>query len=283
MIGAELLDCDLRGASFTRANLGRNRFHGSRLTGAFGLSRAAREEIRASGGLFLQLIKGGLKDRLLPEQIAGALRKGRRVADDLFDVYLPDHLSDVSSQFWTPLHVATRISEWLIEIGARTILDVGAGVGKFCVATALVTDCRLVGLEQRADLVEAASSLSKVFGVEERVSFVRGKLGEVTLDDFDAYYFFNPFGENLLEARARLDGSVELSKERWERDVTLAEQLLDLIPVGTHVITYNGFGGHISDCYSEVQVDRTMPSVLRLWRRVRAKGAGRYRVDAARD
>jgi SAM-dependent methyltransferase len=218
-----------------------------------------------------------------PAQIGRVLRAGLPFTDSIFDDHLPDQLRRVSHQFSTPINVVLRICEWLTETGTHNVLDIGSGAGKFCVAAALATDCEFVGLEQRPWLVTAARRLAKRFQVHRRVEFVEGVLREEGHDGFDGYYLFNPFGENILGREAWLDDSVELSERRWDRDVSLAEGLIERLPLGTRVITYNGFGGRIPDCYSEIRVDRTTPSLLRMWERMRAKGSGRYRLDATRD
>jgi len=209
--------------------------------------------------------------RLTPEQVAQALRSGH-LLDRAFDRFLPLDLQALSSMYWTPLQVVQRAARWLSDLDVRTVVDVGSGSGKFCVAAALTSDCRFLGLEQRPRLVAAARALAELFAVEDRVEFVEGTLGETDVPPADAYYFFNPFGENLYGAGDNIDEDVELSDERYGRDVAIAEDLLRRVPAGTFLLTYNGFGGRVPEGYQEVRVDREMPSVLRMWQKVREPG-----------
>jgi SAM-dependent methyltransferase len=206
--------------------------------------------------------------RPTPEQIADALRMGRCPTDRAFDRFLPDDLQAISSQYWTPLCVVRRAARWLDDLGVRTVIDVGSGAGKFCVAAALAGRCRFVGIEQRPRLVAAARALAELFEVHDRVRFVEGALGETEVPSADAYYLFNPFGENTFGADERIDGEVELSYERYQNDVALAEALLERAPVGTCLLTYNGFGGVVPPDYQKVRLDRELPNVLRMWRKV---------------
>ncbi|HEX7669859.1 MAG TPA: hypothetical protein VF395_09760, partial [Polyangiaceae bacterium] len=176
-------------------------------------------------------------------------------------------LGVVSNQFWTPLAVATRVAAWLDEFNVETVVDIGSGAGKFCVATALAGRCSFVGLEQRPRLVRAARHLARLFRIEERVHFLHGTLGDDALPVADAYYLYNPFGENLFGLGDHLDEEVELGSERYSRDVTAVETLLGEARVGTFVFTYNGFGGRLPESYEEVRVDRELPNVLRLSRK----------------
>lgn len=207
-----------------------------------------------------------MPDVLSLEDVAHALRTQRCPTDRAFDRFLPGALRDVSAEYWTPLRVAVRAAGWFEELEIRSVVDIGAGAGKFCVATALASSCRLVGFEQRRWLVEAARTLADTFRVGERVEFVQGALGEVSPPLGDAYYFYNPFGENLF-----LDGhlaeDVELGDERYVRDVEAAEELLRGAPVGTYALTYNGFGGRMPGAYRLVRTDHRLSRELSLWRK----------------
>lgn len=201
--------------------------------------------------------------------LAKELRAGRAPSDRYFDRIFPDDLRLASSMYFTPLCVALRVAAWLDELECRSLVDVGSGAGKLCVATALAGRFACVGLEQRPRLVQVARSLAREFSLEGRVRFIEGTLETTPLPDAEAYYLYNPFGENLYDPRGRLDDAVELSDERYRRDVALTEQILSRAPVGTLVLTYNGFGGVMPRSYREVRVDHEMPNVLRLFRKTR--------------
>lgn len=220
---------------------------------------------------------------LTPRQITDAVQAGEQLIDLQFDRFMPHELRIVSAQHWTPLSASVRAARWLEEAGARTVMDIGAGAGKFCVSAALATECHFTGIEQRARLVEAARELARVFDVEDRARFVQGTLDDMMPDTADAYYLFNPFGENLFDAGEHLDAEVELGLERYVRDVAAIERLLQRMPVGTCVVTYNGFGGRVPDSFVQVHVDRTLPNVLRMWRKQFATGSGRFFWDTANE
>jgi predicted RNA methylase len=200
------------------------------------------------------------------DNVAIALRSGLLTTDRAFDRLLSPDVRAASNQHWTPLDAAVRASQWLDDVGAETVVDIGSGAGKFCVVAALAGRCRFVGIEQRAHLVREARVLARRFSIDDRVSFAQSTFGSSTTTPIaDAYYLYNPFGENVLSPFDRLDEAVELSAARYERDVAAVVRLLNDARTGTHVLTYNGFGGHIPRSYREVRVDRELPSVLRLW------------------
>lgn len=200
-------------------------------------------------------------------RVAEALRSGKCPPEREFDRFLPLELRPVSTTYWSRLCVALRAAQWIRELGIRSVVDVGSGPGKFCVVAALASEARFLGVEHRERFVRAARELADTFDVWERVHFVRGTFGDMPLPVADAYYFFNPFGENVFGPEDRLDHEVELGDSRYLRDVASAEVLLDDLPEDTYLITYNGFGGQVPDSFREVRVDRELPSVLRMWRK----------------
>jgi predicted RNA methylase len=209
-------------------------------------------------------------------ELGDALRAGLGTEeDDAFDQFIPFQDQQVSTDYWTPLRVATRAAQWLNYFGARSVVDVGSGVGKFCVAAALGSSCQFTGIEHRPRLVEAARTLANLFEVSDRVAFVQSAVGDVGWPKADAYYLYNPFGENLASEKFQIDRDVELGLARYQREIAAAERYIEHAPRGTFVLTYNGFGGRVPDSYEEVAVDRDLPYELRMWRKTRQTGAGR--------
>ncbi|MEP7125717.1 MAG: methyltransferase domain-containing protein [Byssovorax sp.] len=209
-----------------------------------------------------------------PSGIAMAIRTGMCPVDRAFDRFFPDELRLVSAQYWTPLLVAMRAAEWLDELQVQTVLDIGSGAGKFCVAAALACRSRFTGIEHRPRLVAAARELARVFEVDDRVTFLGGSLGETEVPEAEAYYLYNPFGENLFGSRDHLDEDVELGFERYSRDVARVRELLRRAPIGTCVLVYNGFGGQLPLGYQEIRADHQLPNPLCLWKKTSARGAG---------
>ncbi len=201
------------------------------------------------------------------ERIVQMLRTANSPSDRAFDRWLSDEQQRVSNTYWTPLSVTVRVSQWLHRHGVRSVVDIGSGAGKFCVATALTSECAFTGIEQRQYLVQAARRLAEQFDVDDRVRFIEGTFGIDPMPEGEAYYLFNPFRENLELPERRLDDHLALDRVRYDHEVGRMTSFLEGLHVGTLVIVYGGFGGRMPKCYEVVEVDRELPCMLRCWRK----------------
>jgi SAM-dependent methyltransferase len=203
------------------------------------------------------------------QHVADSLRTHERPADSAFDRFLPGDLREVSLQYWTPLRVVKRAAEWLNDVNARQVVDVGSGAGKFCIAAALLSTAKFTGVEQSASLVTTARGLARTFGVNGRVTFVHSAFGAVMPPVADAYYFYNPFGSYWFQSSRDDEAELACSTTRRLDEVVVAERFIGSVPQGTYVLTYHGFGGRMPDCYELRRVDATLAGGLRLWQKAR--------------
>jgi SAM-dependent methyltransferase len=194
--------------------------------------------------------------------VARALRSGQRVIDRDLDEIFPLDARRASKVHWTPVAVAAQAARLLADRPGATILDVGAGVGKFCLVAAATVRARIRGIEQRAHLVDIAREAAAK--LEVNVEFIHGTLDSQDPRQVDGIYLFNPFAENLSPMRDRIDNSVELSPDRFRRDVEATERFLRGTRVGTRVVTYCGFGGAMPDDYV-MELREWHGSNLELW------------------
>ena len=156
-----------------------------------------------------------------------------------------------------------RVAKLLAVEPNATILDIGAGVGKFCiVAAAAVPGARLRGVEHHSHFVAIARDAARTIGVD--VAFAHGTLDEHDPAGVDGIYLFNPFAENLTPAEEHLDETVELSEARFWRDIKLTERFLEAARAGTRVVTYCGWGGTMPVDYDLVLRERRA-GTIELW------------------
>lgn len=208
-----------------------------------------------------------LADRL--RAVRRMLRRGELVCDRAFDDVFPLAARRASSVHWTPIEVALRAATLLTDgVKRPVILDVGAGVGKFCLAARCAVDAEIRGLEHRAHFVEIARAAAARLDVDVR--FSHGALGDAgagVARGVTGFYLFNPFAENLAAPGDHLDETVELTEDRYWRDVRTLEAILASADVGTRVVTYCGFGGTLPEGYVLAARERRAGR-LELWEKL---------------
>jgi SAM-dependent methyltransferase len=169
------------------------------------------------------------------------------IEDEKFDLIYPRHVGELSSTFWTPVAVAAEAAKLLVTDRVCRVLDIGCGPGKFCLVGASLTGGRFTGVEQRSDLVAAARQAATNLGLSN-VEFIHGNVIDVAFADYDAFYLFNPFEENMLCGH-KIDRAVPLAPGLFKRYTSHVAAQLGARPVGTRVVTYAGYADDIPACY----------------------------------
>ncbi len=192
--------------------------------------------------------------------------------DDAFDLELPPGLQIKSAVYFTPLEVARQAASLLAPRPGMTVLDIGAGVGKFCLAAALAAPhATFVGVELRGHLVRVAGRLARQLGLPN-VRFLHGDALDLDWARFDSFYLYNPFAEQLFEPVFSLDRSIELEPANFYRYVAGVQDRLAQAPAGTRVVTYHGFGAPLPVEFELVRAPLGS-SFVELWIKTRASTA----------
>jgi SAM-dependent methyltransferase len=201
--------------------------------------------------------------------IARSLRAGALVADRVFDDVFPLEARAPSHVYWTPVEVAVRAASLLVREPGATILDIGSGVGKFCIVAAAASNARVRGIEHRPHLVDIARQAAAKIGVSP--TFDDTAIDAQDAGAIDGFYLFNPFAENLCIAADCLDATVELSEARFRSDVGATRRLFERARIGARVVTYCGFGGAMPEEFELLARELCGGGKLELW----VKGRGR--------
>jgi len=137
-------------------------------------------------------------------------------SDIKFNQLYPRHIANLDSRHWTPLNVAKKAGKYLAaEKGAR-VLDIGSGVGKFCLTAAFYNPKAIFyGIEQRKELVDHANKAKQTLGLEN-VHFITANLTDIKLTDYEHFYFYNSFYENLVETD-HIDNNIWHSERLYEK------------------------------------------------------------------
>ncbi|MEP6822511.1 MAG: methyltransferase domain-containing protein [Chthoniobacterales bacterium] len=168
------------------------------------------------------------------------------VEDEKFDRIYPAKIRQLSAIFWTPIAVAAEATGLLVRAPGTRVLDLGCGAGKFCLVAATLSDGRFTGIEQRTELVAAARAAAAKMEIDD-IEFIRGNLTDLDFGNFDAFYLFNPFEENLHGHK--IDSAIPLSPALFKHYTQHVADQLGTRPLGTRVVTYMGYAEDIPSCY----------------------------------
>jgi cyclopropane fatty-acyl-phospholipid synthase-like methyltransferase len=156
--------------------------------------------------------------------------------DGDFDAVYPRSIRSVAEQHFTPLAVASRAAKFLVTRPGTKVLDIGSGAGKFCLIGASVTQGIFTGVEQRESLVSLSDRIARQHGVS-KVRFIHANVMSIDLTAFDAFYFFNPFFENVNSGK-RIDSDVLLNPSLFESYSSYMSRQLSALPARTRLATY---------------------------------------------
>ncbi|NIG56697.1 class I SAM-dependent methyltransferase [Chitinophaga sp. Cy-1792] len=182
--------------------------------------------------------------------------------DVSFDWLYPEPVQQLSKRHWTPMPVALRAARFLASRKDVKILDIGSGVGKFALLAAFHNpEASFYGIEQREDLHEHALSAKAMTGIRN-ATFIHGNLTQLDLQDFDNFYFYNAFFENLVST-GHIDQSIEYSSSLYHYYCRYLFRELDKKPRGTRLVTYHSMEDEIPPSYQ--LVDTTVDLLLKMW------------------
>jgi SAM-dependent methyltransferase len=200
----------------------------------------------------------------MPENVGARLRSGLPLDDDDFDELYPPWAREHSAVHWTPVDVARRAAELLVVRPGTRVLDVGSGVGKFCLVGALSMPGIFYGIEQRFHFVKVAHDAAERLGLR-RARFLHGNMLDVEWSGFDAFYLYNPFAENIATMSEAIDTTVERTPQLFRSYVHGVRDRLQLARRGTRVVTYHGFGGEMPSEYGLEHEEHIGTECIELW------------------
>lgn len=189
------------------------------------------------------------------------LQSGVKVADFEFDDTLyPKAVSDLSFTHFTPVEIAKEAAQYLVNYSGIKVLDIGSGVGKFCMVGTSCTSGYFTGVEQRQHLCDIANAI-----IEKRelpnIEIIHANILDVDFQDYEAFYFYNSFYENIVPSD-RIDDSLLVTSKLYEIYSIYVKQQLDLMPKGTRLATYFSSYDAVPDSYSIISKDDRTKLIL---------------------
>lgn len=164
------------------------------------------------------------------------LRKNVAVFDEEFDTIFPEDVREHSNRHFTSVFIAQQASAFLTEEGAKNILDIGSGTGKFCLVASATTKSNFTGVEHRAYQVEIGNECARRYGLSN-CNFIADTILNIDFKEYDAFYIFNPFLE-AKDPTAQMDQAVKVGLNEYETFSNYVYQQFDSLKIGTRIASY---------------------------------------------
>ncbi len=177
----------------------------------------------------------------------------------------PKSIQLLASRHWSPLHIAQMALTFLVPNEEVKVLDIGSGIGKFCLAAAYYKPfASFFGVEQRKDLIEYAETARNILGLQNAY-FIHRNFTQINLKQYDHFYFYNSFFENLDDTD-RIDNKIAYSKEIYNHYTHYLYTQLKELSIGTRVVTYCSWGDEIPSEYK--LIESHFDNLLKFWKKI---------------
>jgi SAM-dependent methyltransferase len=171
----------------------------------------------------------------------------------------------LAKRHWTPLGVVRMAANFLAAQNNVKILDIGSGIGKFCLGAAYYKPKAFYyGVEQRKDLISHAETARDTLHTGN-VSFIHGNFTQLDFKNFDHFYFYNAFYENLA-GTDKIDDSIDYSGELYNYYNRYMYRQLEEMPGGTRLATFHSLEDEVPMSYHEVGSE--FNNLLKFWIKV---------------
>jgi len=180
------------------------------------------------------------------------------------DLY-PSSFRVANRMHYTPIEVVKKAASFLCQEKKSTILDIGSGIGKFCIpAASIFPENKFIGIELRPDLNEAANEVKEKLGLSN-VTFLQGDIVKFPLRFYNHFYFFNAFYE-FRENAEKLDQQLEFTPGNYQKYHAYIFRSLEKMPIGTKLATFFTEDKWIPACY--VEVENHFDFTLKHWMKI---------------
>jgi hypothetical protein len=159
-------------------------------------------------------------------------------SDSQMHLVYPESIRLLAHRHWTPLAATRMMAQFLaLQTGVK-ILDIGSGVGKFCLAGAYYQpSASFFGVEQRKDLVNHAETARKILGMGN-AHFLHANFTELDFAAYDHFYFYNSFYENL-DGTDKIDDKIGCSSGLYNYYNRCLYKKLEATAPGTRLATFH--------------------------------------------
>jgi hypothetical protein len=183
-------------------------------------------------------------------------------SDFQFHQLYPLEIQLLANKHWTPLDIIRKAAQFLAPKDGIKVLDIGSGVGKFCLTGAyLKPGTFFYGIEQRQNLSDYAEEAKNVLDLMN-ANFLRGNFTQLDLKHYDNFYFYNSFFENL-DGSEKIDNTLLYSESLYNYYSQYLRKELEKMPSGTRIATCCSWDDEIPDDYD--LIESQINTALKFW------------------
>jgi ubiquinone/menaquinone biosynthesis C-methylase UbiE len=165
------------------------------------------------------------------------LRIHKNIPDEQFDAIYPFEIRELSDRHWTSVYVAKLSAGYLCNQKPVKVLDIGSGVGKFCLVGAILHPrSEFHGVDIRQNFIDISNAIKNEHAVSN-VHFFQKDVLQMNFSGYDAIYFFNSFQEKI-DVTSIIDRNSEVSVEMYMTYIKHIFNELNNVPIGTKLVTY---------------------------------------------
>ncbi|MBS7233689.1 methyltransferase domain-containing protein [Flavobacterium psychroterrae] len=192
------------------------------------------------------------------------LKQNIDIEDSAFNKLYSTRIRRLAERHWTPVAIAKIAADYLVDKPNKKVLDIGAGVGKFCLVGAASTKGIFYGVEQRASLIKLSKKIAEKHNVEN-VEFIHSNITDISFSDYDAFYFYNSFFENV-DTSCPIDKIVVPNNELFQSYSNYVREQLNKTPKYTRLVTYWSTWEEIPESFNLEHSE--LNGVLNFWRKM---------------
>lgn len=172
-------------------------------------------------------------------------------SDEIFNTLFPPSAQRLAKQHWTPLPIARTAIDFLTPHDNERVLDIGSGIGKLCLAGAhFKPSAFFTGVEQRGNLVQVAREAQEKLQLGN-TNFCHDNFTGLDFNEYDNFYFFNSFYENL-STDDKIDDSIDYTEGLYNYYSNCLYKKLADLPPGTRIVTYHSLEDEIPFSYHAI-------------------------------
>lgn len=192
------------------------------------------------------------------------LKLNINITDEDFNAIYPQKISMLSRKHWSSVSVSKLASEFLVTRPGTRVLDIGSGAGKFCLIGATNTNGHFTGVEQRHELIELSTKLSNNYRIPN-VKFIHANITSIKFSDYDAFYFYNSFYENI-DMVNRIDDTIKLDMQLYHLYSAYIVEQFARLPLGARLVSFCSPLSIIPHTFK--LVDSACGGILKFWEKV---------------